>query len=150
VSDHEDRAAEALVKIADEFQDFRAGAGVEIACRFVGEQDGRIDRESPGDGDALALAAGKLVGEMIEAEAELNEIEQLGGTAFHLLLRPAAEVQRESHIFYAGQARKQVEKLEDEADFVAAEARQIVIGEGGGSGAVDEDFAGCGAVEVRR
>ena len=42
--------------------DFVAGLGVEIASGFVGQNDGRAVHQSAGDGDSLALSAGKLVG----------------------------------------------------------------------------------------
>ena len=57
-------AAEAGVEVADEREDLVAGLRVEIAGRLVGEQDRRIDRQRARDGDALALAARQLVGQM--------------------------------------------------------------------------------------
>ena len=54
------------MQIADQAQDLGAGVSVEVAGRLVGEQDRRIDRQRAGDGDALALAAGELVGQVVE------------------------------------------------------------------------------------
>ena len=39
--------------------DFRFRIGIQIACRFIEDEDRGIADESAGDGDALPLAAGK-------------------------------------------------------------------------------------------
>lgn len=65
--DNQHRCPQLLAQVVDQFQNFPAGLRVEIAGRLVSQQDRRINRQSPGDGDALSLAAGELVREMIEA-----------------------------------------------------------------------------------
>ena len=47
--------------------------GVEIAGRLVGQENRRIDRQRARDGDALALAARQLVGQMLQPVTELHE-----------------------------------------------------------------------------
>src|SRR5258707_354166 len=46
------------------------------------------------------------------------------------------------------QRRQQVEELEDEADLVAADSREVVVGQPGERFAVDADLAGRGTVEA--
>jgi putative pyruvate formate lyase activating enzyme len=46
-------------------------------------------------------------------------------------------MQRQGDVLHAGEAGEQVEKLEDEADFVAAEAGQVVVRERGDGAPVD-------------
>ena len=60
VGDDNDRVPR-LVKTSEDAHDFRAGLRVEVPGRLVREKDRRIVDERPGDGDALALAAGQLV-----------------------------------------------------------------------------------------
>ena len=60
VGDHDDGLAELVDAAAEQVEDLAAGAGVEVAGRLVGEQDGRPGDERAGDGDALLLAAGEL------------------------------------------------------------------------------------------
>ena len=50
-----------------ERENLRAGLRVEISGRLVAEQDRRIDRERAGDRHPLPLAAGELVGQMLDA-----------------------------------------------------------------------------------
>src|SRR6185295_17015421 len=76
VRDDDDRRAEAGVQVADQRENLLAGARVEVAGRFVGEQDRRIDRQRARDRDALPLAAGELVGQMMQAVFELDQREQ--------------------------------------------------------------------------
>ena len=62
-------------KLLEQRHDFRAGLGIEIAGRLVGQQDGRLVDQRAGDGDALALAAGKFVGLVMNAvgQADLRQ-----------------------------------------------------------------------------
>ena len=58
VGDHQDRLA-ALVEAAEQLDHLVAALGVEGAGGLVGEQERRLVGEGPGDGEALALAAGE-------------------------------------------------------------------------------------------
>ena len=90
--------AEALVQIADEREDLVAGVRVEVAGRLVGQDDRRVDRQRARDGHPLALAAGQLVRQVIQAMAELDERQQFAGAFVDLLTRPAAQVQRQADV----------------------------------------------------
>jgi hypothetical protein len=61
----EDEGFALAVQVVEEIEDFFAGLGVEVAGGFVGEDDERAVGKGAGDGDALLLAAGKLVGLVI-------------------------------------------------------------------------------------
>ena len=61
VRDHEDRLS-AAVHLAEETEQLVRGFAVERAGRLVGEQDARLCDERAGNGGALLLAAGDLVG----------------------------------------------------------------------------------------
>ena len=61
VGDHDD----GLAGVGDHLEDlgdFFAVGAIEVAGRFVGENHPRLIGECAGDGDALLLAAGELVG----------------------------------------------------------------------------------------
>ena len=59
---------------------------VQIAGRLVGQQHGRIEGQRARDGHALPLAAGKFVGQVIEAVAELHQLQQFARAGVDLLL----------------------------------------------------------------
>src|SRR6476661_2770146 len=126
--DHQDRAAQPLVEIADQVQNAGAGARVQVPCGLVSQQDRGIDRQGSGNRYALALAARKLVGQVLHPVAQIDQVEQLGGAVLHLFPGPATEMERQPDVLQAAQTGKQVEELENEADLVAAESRQVVVG----------------------
>ena len=70
--DHQNRGAETLVQVVNQFQNLRARVCVEISGGLIGEQHRWIDAQRAGDGHALALTAGEFVGQMIEARTQLH------------------------------------------------------------------------------
>ena len=52
---------------------------VEVAGRLVGQHQRRVHGQGAGDGDALLLAAGQLVGEMLLAVGQADLVEQMAG-----------------------------------------------------------------------
>jgi hypothetical protein len=68
VGDEDDGVAAGVERVK-EGHDFVAGFGVEVAGGLVGEDDGGPVDEGAGNGDALALTAGELVGLVVHAIA---------------------------------------------------------------------------------
>ena len=60
-----------LLELVDEFLDARGGDGIEGGAGLVHEEDGGLDREGPGDAEALLLAAGEAQGILVEAVLDL-------------------------------------------------------------------------------
>lgn len=67
VGDEDDGGFLLAGKPGDEFDDGGAGGRVEIARGFIGEKNGGLMNEGPGEGGALKLAAGELVRSMMGA-----------------------------------------------------------------------------------
>ena len=66
------------VYLVEEVHDLVTGAGVEGTGRLVGEDDGgRVD-EGAGNGHALPLAAGQLVGSVVDAIGQAYGREGMG------------------------------------------------------------------------
>jgi hypothetical protein len=65
VGDEDDGGFLLAGELGDEFDDGGAGGGVEVARRFIGEENGGLMNEGAGEGGALKLAAGELVGSMM-------------------------------------------------------------------------------------
>jgi hypothetical protein len=119
------------VKLFDNVHDLAAGFDVEVARGFVGEEDARVVHKRPGDGDALALTAGELVGAVLEAmgEAELGkEVDGAGLEGF--AVGAEAEPTVLDHggkegVFQDVELREEVVELENEPKLLVAKAAAL-------------------------
>src|SRR5260370_37605391 len=83
-------ACDLLQQLVDQL----AGAGVEIAGRFVREDDARIVRKRTSDRDPLLFAAGKLARAMPQAASEFNALQERRRASPSLRWRDAVELHR--------------------------------------------------------
>src|SRR3989304_5051475 len=60
MGDHDDGLAMLPVELLQQAEDLLGGLAVEVAGRFVADQEGRVGDDRPGDCPALLLAAGTL------------------------------------------------------------------------------------------
>ena len=79
VGDEEDGGFFFASEAGDEFDDGVTGGGVEIAGGFIGEKNRGLVDEGAGDGGALTLSAGELVGAVVGAIGELDGSEEVAG-----------------------------------------------------------------------
>src|ERR1051325_2868541 len=128
--------------------DFRAGFGIEVACRLVGQEDGGIVDQRAGDGNALALAAGKFVGFVMDAVGQPDAGERVEGDLPAAIGRQAGIDQRELDIAQRVRARQQVERLKDEADFLIANLGEVVVIHLADLNAVEFVLAGSGRIQA--
>ena len=124
---HHDDGVALPREFREERQDFRAGLGVEVAGRLVGQQDGRPVHQRAGDGDALALAAGQLVGPVMDPVGQADVAQGLQRHLPPFLGGHAGVDQGQLDVAQRVGARQQVEGLEDEADLLVADLRQLVV-----------------------
>src|SRR2546423_6384343 len=82
VGDGDDHGVVGGGQVEDELADGGAGFGVEVAGGFVAEEEGGFVHEGAGDGDALALAAGELAGEVRGAVGEADFGEEIFAVVF--------------------------------------------------------------------
>ena len=75
--DHDRRAG--LVELVDQGQDRLPGGLVEVPGRLVGEHDGGLADEGPGDRDPLALPARELGGTDVGALGQADQIQGVEG-----------------------------------------------------------------------
>src|SRR5258706_2338401 len=116
------------MQIVNQVQNFGTGGGVQVSGGLVGQQNRRKYAQCARDRHALAFSAGELVGQVVEPRAQLHQVQQLPRALINFLARPASQMQGQSHVFQARQRGQEIKELEDEADFVAAHARQFVVG----------------------
>jgi hypothetical protein len=140
--DNQDRRIQVLVELVDKLQDFRPRCGVEISRRLVREEDRGIDGKGTRYRNALAFAARKLVREVIHAVVKVNHLEKLFGPCLNFVEGPVTKVQWQSDIFKRTQRGEEIEELKDESDFVATDAREIVIPQAREVLTLDLDCAG--------
>ena len=109
--------------------------------------DGTID-QGAGDGDALALAAGELVGLVHHARFHADGRQRALARSTRSSAGDAGVNQRQFDVVQRGGAGQQVESLEDEADFFVADARQFVVVQFADQLAVQPVVALAGRVEA--
>ena len=80
----QDNSVAFVVQTLKERHDFVAGSGVEVAGRFIGEQNRRAVHQSASDRHALALTAGKLIGLVVHAVFQID-LRQSGLRLFNAL-----------------------------------------------------------------
>ena len=107
-------------ELGEKLNDDGAGSGVQITGGFVGKDDGGAMDEGASYGGALELAAGKLVGTVVSTVGELNGVEELASASTGGRGDAASEQERKEHIFFDCESGEKMKKLENKADFEAA------------------------------
>ena len=125
VRDDDHRLA-GLGQVGDHADHFGGHPRVERAGGLVEEDRFGLHRQGAGDGDALLLAAGELVGAGGELVGEADAVQELPGFGFALVAGAAEHVERAGeHVFQHVHVREQVELLEHHADAAAELAERI-------------------------
>ena len=115
---HDDGRARA-VDAVQQLHDPDRRLGVEVARRLVGQQQRRMVDEGARDADALLLAAGELVGEVVQLRGQAGQAQDVGHLGPDLLARVAGDLQRVGDVVVDGAVGQQLEVLEDDAEVAA-------------------------------
>ena len=114
---------------------------VKVSRRLVGKHDfGMID-ERPCDTHTLLFAAGKLAWEMLCSVGKSNALQCFERFLF---IGHAVVILRYHHVFNGGEVVYQMELLEDQPDFIAADLCQLLTAFLGDIYAVENDLANKG------
>ncbi len=141
VGDVEEGDAEVALESAEFDLKLLAELEIEGGERFVEEQDpGSVD-ERPGEGDALLLAAGQLVGATSREIADLDEGHGFVDAAVEFGTGHALHAQPEGEVVADVEMREEGVGLEDGVDGAP------VGGDGKGVEAVEPELTGVGEVE---
>ena len=84
-------------------------------------------RQARGNGHTLLLTAGEFVGFVAETVGQTDRLDHL--VEERLIGFVPAQVDRQGDVLESGQGRHEVEGLEDEADLVAPQQREVLLGE---------------------
>ena len=129
--DHQDGGAFA-VQLAQQVQDRRPSRRVQVASGLVGHDQCRPPGQGSGDGGALLLATGELVGPVAPAVAEPDPLDRVRGQ-FSPPRDPASPVEKAvSDVVEHAEPVEQEELLEHEAQSAGPQPRQLFVGHGGG------------------
>ena len=118
---HDDEGDPALaVQSPHQCDDLLAGFAVDLAGRLVTEDQRGLVDQRPRDRGALPFASGHLVGPMVHPIVQAHFLEQRGGARLAIRAGPVV-AKRKHHVLDGIKAREQIEILEDESDFLAAQ-----------------------------
>src|SRR5579872_2632894 len=129
VRDHDDRAP-LLIERPEHLHDLVAGCRIEVAGGLVGQDDLGVVDKCAGDCDALLLAARKLEGAVIQPLAQADSRRQFEApVALGLADRrvTGTVMQGQLDIFEHRVLGDQVIGLEDEAEFLIADVRELGV-----------------------
>ena len=87
--------------------------GVEVAGRFVGQNDLRIVGQRAGDGHTLLFASGKMTARSAQFVAQANRFQQAGSAFAHLAIRKLPQLaHRDHHVLLRGEILHQENEIE--------------------------------------
>jgi hypothetical protein len=148
VGDEEKGFAAGPDEIGKEAEDAVGIFRVEVAGRFVGEDDLGVVGEGAGDSDALLFAAGEVAAGALGFGGKADGVEQFERTVHHGAFAEAAEATHGDHdVFGGGEVLEEEVELEDEAEEFVSFLGEIVIAKTGDILAIDDEGAVVGAVE---
>ena len=148
MGDEHDGGPELARQGGQHLDDLVAVQRVERTGRLVGEQQPALADDGAGDGDALLLPTGEVVGVAVEMMAEAERVQRLDRRLPRLAGAAAVELERQHHVLDGGQRRHEVEPLEHVADVAPAQRRQILGGQVAEVPAVDAHLAGARRFEA--
>ena len=116
-----------VVQALEQLHDLFAGMGVERSGRLIGQQNFRIVDDRSCNRHSLFLAAGKLGWFETHTVAEPHPLEGNRRPLSSLFFRHARIRQRQAYIFHCALSCKELEVLEDKADFLQADVRHLIV-----------------------
>ena len=131
----------------DEFDDGRAGGGVEIAGGFIGEEHGGLMDKGAGEGGALELTAGELVWAVMGAVGQSDGGKKFLGPLPGEGVDTTGQEKGEEDVFLDRQGWEEMKKLEHEANFEAAERGEFGVIQGVEGVTLEVGLASGGGVE---
>src|SRR5207302_11016818 len=128
VCHHANRGA-TLMQFSEQLHHRLAIARIEVAGRFVCEQNRRPAGESARDRDTLLLATRELARQMFCAMRHAHALQGFGHKRFAIAGARAPVGQRQFDVFENRQIADQIKALKDETDLAIPNARALCEGE---------------------
>src|SRR6266511_3868545 len=124
---HQNDRLTLLMQIVEHVQDFLPRGRIEVAGRFVCQDDERVVDESPCDGDALLLATGQFEWFVIQAMLQSDAGGERLGALAALSRRSSLIIQRHFDVLHDAELLDEIVGLENEPEPRAANSRKGVI-----------------------
>src|SRR4051812_5337457 len=124
---YQDDRVSALIQLLKKRHDFSAGFGIEIPRWLVSKNNRRVVHKCARDRDTLPLAARELVRFVVQPITETDITECLFSTVRTSFGIDAGVDQWQLDVFQTGGAGEQIERLEDEADFMIPDCGELVV-----------------------
>jgi len=105
-----------LPQVGKDIHDHFARLPIEIACRFIGQNDLRATDQCAGDADPLFLPARQLRRTMLHSPAKPHPLQGLVGQIGPLFLGYSAVDEGHHDIFQSGQRPVEMEALKDKSN----------------------------------
>jgi hypothetical protein len=147
---NEDDGVAGGLDATEDIHDLDGGLGVEVPGRLIGEDEGGVIDQRPGNSDALALTTGELVGLMMAAIGEIHLFQYVHGSFDALFCGYAGIDEGKGDILDGGEPGQQVELLEDEADLYVPDVGEAVVVHFADILAIQNIFSGGGGVEAAK
>src|SRR5262245_28899310 len=138
-----------LLQLAHQVEDLLGRTCVEVSGRFIGDNQGRIGDDGPGDADALLLAARKLPRTMPEAVRQPDEVQRGKHLALALGAAQVQKQERQLHVFIGREHRQKMVKLKDEPDAARPPLRELAFRHLRDMRVADPHVAGAGPIQSR-
>ena len=148
MGDHDKGLAELSIEAREQFQDLPGGNPVEIAGRFVGNDDRRIGHHRAGDRHPLLLAARELRRIMIQPVLKSDHLKHEIHVRLPLLSRESGQKQGQLDVFKGSQDRHEIIELKDKAHMGCAPGSQSRFRQGGDIDTPDLDLSARGAIDA--
>ena len=100
---------------------------VEVARGLVANKQRRTVDHSAGNGNALLLATGQLIGQRVHLIGQTDQAKHLGHLAANDALGLADALQGKRHVFVGGLLRQELKVLEDGTDLATQERNLAVL-----------------------
>ena len=137
------------VQLLEQHQNLKRGAGVQVTCRLIGKDDGRVVDQGAGNGDTLHLTTRHLIALVVKAITQSHFLQCLDGSLTTLLGTVFVVVhQWQFHILHSSGLCQEVIVLEHETNLPVAQFGTLILGHLAHGSAVKIVFARGGRVEA--
>ena len=142
MSDHQNCLVEFPAGFAQHSEDGVRVLCIEVAGRLICKDDGGAGNERPGDGDTLLLAAGKLVGPVVQTALDAQKVRQMVHQCGIERLAIVGNLVSKADVGVRGNRWQKIETLKHEADVGAAKLGAFGVGKLGEFDVLDAEGSG--------